>query len=67
MWVNVGDTYFARWASIRDEGRQGLGDNGRVRRRTPMGRYLQEKQLLLDPFSLRHCDGEPSGGYCETT
>ena len=49
MWVNVGDTYFARWASIRDEGRQGLGDNGRVRRRTPMGRYLQEKQLLLIP------------------
>ena len=49
VWVNVGDTYFARWASIRDEGRQGLGNNGRVRRRTPMGRYLQEKQLLLIP------------------
>ena len=47
--VNIGDTYFARWASIRDEGRQGLGNNGRVRRRTPMGRYLQEKQLLLIP------------------
>ena len=49
MWVNVGDTYFARWASIRDEGRQGLGDSERVRRRTPMGGYLQEKQLLLIP------------------
>lgn len=49
VWVNIGDTYFARWASIRDEGRQGLGNNGRVRRRTPMGRYLQEKQLLLIP------------------
>lgn len=49
VWVNVGDTYFARWASIRDEGRQGLGDNERVRRRTPMGGYLQEKQLLLIP------------------
>lgn len=49
LWVNVGDTYFARWASIRDEGRQGLGTNGRVRRRTPMGGYLQEKQLLLIP------------------
>ena len=49
IWVNVGDTYFARWASIRDEGRQGLGTNDRVRRRTPMGGYLQEKQLLLIP------------------
>ncbi len=49
VWVNVGDTYFARWASIRDEGRQGLGDNERIRRRTPMGGYLQEKQLLLIP------------------
>ena len=49
MWVNVGDTYFARWASIRDDGRQGLGNNPRIRRRTPMGRYLQEKQLLLIP------------------
>ena len=58
MWVNVGDTYFARWASIRDEGRQGLGDSGRVRRRTPMGGYLQEKQLLLIPIALCDCDGE---------
>ena len=49
LWVNIGDTYFARWSSIRDEGRQGLGNNGRIRRRTPMGRYLQEKQLLLIP------------------
>ncbi len=49
LWVNLGDTYFARWSSIRDEGRQGLGNNERVRRTTPMGRYLQEKQLLLIP------------------
>lgn len=50
MWVNVGDTYFARWASIRDEGRQGLGSDGRRRRKTPMGGGLrQEKQLLLLP------------------
>lgn len=49
VWVNIGDTYFARWSSIRDEGRQGLGEKGRVRRTTPMGRYLQEKQLLLIP------------------
>ena len=48
-WVNIGDTYFARWASIRPEGRQGLGDTPRVRRRTPMGGYRQEKQLLMVP------------------
>jgi site-specific DNA-methyltransferase (cytosine-N4-specific) len=49
VWVNIGDTYFARWASIRENGRQGLGDNPRVRRRTPMGGYRQEKQLLQVP------------------
>lgn len=49
MWINVGDTYFARWASIRENGRQGLADHARMRRRTPMGGYRQEKQLLLIP------------------
>ena len=49
LWINIGDTYFARWASIRENGRQGLGDNPRVRRRTPMGGYRQEKQLLQVP------------------
>lgn len=49
LWVNIGDTYFARWSSIRDKGRQGLGDNERMRRKTPMGGYRQEKQLLLIP------------------
>lgn len=49
LWVNLGDTYFARWSSIRDQGRQGLGDTQRQRRRTPMGEYRQEKQLLLIP------------------
>jgi len=49
LWVNIGDTYFARWSSIRHDGRQGLGDNLRSRRRTPMGGYRQEKQLLLIP------------------
>ena len=49
LWVNLGDTYFARWSSIRDLGRQGLGDSTRVRRRVPMGDYRQEKQLLLIP------------------
>lgn len=48
LWVNLGDTYFARWASIRDGGRQGYRD-GRRRRRTPSGGYLQDKQLLLIP------------------
>ena len=49
LWVNIGDTYFARWSSIRQKGRQGLGGNLRERRRTPMGGYRQEKQLLLIP------------------
>jgi len=49
MWINIGDTFFARWSSIRHDGRQGLGDNPRSRRRTPMGDYRQEKQLLLIP------------------
>ncbi len=49
MWINIGDTYFARWSSIRQKGRQGLGDNPRERRRAPMGGFRQEKQLLLVP------------------
>lgn len=49
VWVNLGDTYFARWSSIRHDGRQGLGDNPRSRRKTPMGGHRQEKQLLLIP------------------
>jgi len=48
LWVNLGDTYFARWGSIRDGGRQGM-NGGRRRRRTPSGGYLQEKQLLMIP------------------
>ncbi len=52
MWINVGDTYFARWASIRENGRQGLADEGRVRRKTPMGGFRQEKQLILIPARL---------------
>ena len=52
LWINVGDTYFARWSSIRHDGRQGLGDNPRSRRRTPMGGYRQEKQLLMIPARL---------------
>ncbi|MFJ7195791.1 MULTISPECIES: DNA-methyltransferase [unclassified Streptomyces] len=49
MWINIGDTYFARWSSIRHDGRQGLGNSPRSRRRTPMGGFRQEKQLLLIP------------------
>jgi len=48
IWVNLGDTYFARWSSIRDAGRQGLLDDRR-RRRTPSGGYLHDKQLLMIP------------------
>jgi site-specific DNA-methyltransferase (cytosine-N4-specific) len=49
LWINIGDTYFARWSSIRNGGRQGLGDPKRKRRKTPMGGFRAEKQLLLIP------------------
>lgn len=49
LWLNLGDTYFARWSSIRPEGRQGLGSQARFRRKTPMGGFRQEKNLLLIP------------------
>lgn len=48
IWINLGDTYFARWSSIRNEGRQGLRTE-RERRRTPSGGYLHDKQLLMIP------------------
>ena len=53
LWINVGDTYFSRWSSIRQRGRQGLGDQTRERRQTPMGGYRQEKQHLV--ALLDHC------------
>lgn len=50
MWINIGDTYFARWSSIREQGRQGLGSEERYRRKTPLGGSMrQEKNLLLIP------------------
>jgi site-specific DNA-methyltransferase (cytosine-N4-specific) len=49
LWINLGDTYFARWSSIREQGRQGLGTEERRRRKTPLGGIRQEKQLLLIP------------------
>lgn len=49
LWINIGDTYFARWASIRDQGRQGFGSEERYRRKTPMGGIRAEKNLLLIP------------------
>ncbi len=49
VWVNLGDTYFARWSSVRANGRQGLGDGPRTRRRTPAVGYLKDKQLLMVP------------------
>ncbi len=52
MWINMGDTYFARWSSIRESGRQGLGQTARLRRKTPMGNSRQEKQMLLIPAKV---------------
>lgn len=49
MWINLGDTWFARWSSIRERGRQGLGCERRQRRKTPLGGIRQEKNLLLIP------------------
>ncbi len=49
VWLNIGDTYFARWSSIRADGRAGLSGGDRERRRTPSGGYLHDKQLLLIP------------------
>jgi len=49
LWLNLGDTYFARWSSIRSKGRHGLNGPERERRKTPMGGFRQEKQLLLIP------------------
>lgn len=49
VWLNIGDTYFGRWSSIRTDGRQGLGNSDRLRRRTPSGGWLLDKQLLLVP------------------
>jgi DNA modification methylase len=48
LWVNLGDTYFARWSSVR-EGRQGLDNRDRTRRRTPSGGWLVDKQLIMIP------------------
>jgi site-specific DNA-methyltransferase (cytosine-N4-specific) len=49
LWLNLGDTYFGRWASIRPTGRQGLAAGARGRRRVPSGGYRKDKQLLLIP------------------
>jgi site-specific DNA-methyltransferase (cytosine-N4-specific) len=49
VWINLGDTYFARWSSIRAQGRQGLSEGERTRRRTPSSGWLHDKQLLMIP------------------
>lgn len=49
LWLNLGDTYFARWSSLREDSRQGLADTDRARRRTPAGGWRQDKQLMLIP------------------
>jgi DNA modification methylase len=60
LWINLGDTYFARWSSIRNNGRQGFADKQRKRRKTPMGGFRAEKQLLLVParFALVMQEGK---------
>lgn len=49
LWINLGDTYFARWASLRENGRQGIRRSARRRRKTPSGGWRHDKQLLLIP------------------
>ena len=49
VWVNLGDTYFARWSSIREDSRQGIAQSDRRRRRTPSGGWRRDKQLLMIP------------------
>lgn len=49
LWLNLGDTYFARWSSLREDSRQGLADTDRSRRITPAGGWRQDKQLMLIP------------------
>jgi site-specific DNA-methyltransferase (cytosine-N4-specific) len=49
LWLNLGDTYFARWSSMRADGRQGLSNGPRTRRRTPSGGWRHDKQLLMVP------------------
>jgi DNA modification methylase len=49
VWIVLGDSYFARWSSVRDEGRRGLAGTDRTRRRVPSGGWRHDKQLLLLP------------------
>jgi site-specific DNA-methyltransferase (cytosine-N4-specific) len=49
VWINLGNTYFGRWSSIRPRGRHGLAGEARSRRRTPSGGWLHDKQLLMIP------------------
>jgi site-specific DNA-methyltransferase (cytosine-N4-specific) len=60
VWVNLGDTFFARWSSMRSDGRQGLGSSERTRRVTPAVGYLHDKQALLIParFAIAMQDGK---------
>lgn len=49
VWVIIGDAYFARWGSLRDRGRGGMGGPTRTRRRIPSGGWRHDKQMLLLP------------------
>ena len=51
LWLNLGDSYATRWGSRRDEGRAGMGAEGRDRSgAVPSG--LKEKDLVGIPWMV---------------
>lgn len=54
MWLNIGDTYFARWSSIRPKGRQGLNGDGTHSPQDPDGRIPPGKAIAADSLPRRH-------------
>ena len=51
LWLNLGDSYAARWGSKRSEGRAGLEDNDRTRG-GPVPAGLKEKDLVGIPWMV---------------
>ena len=63
VWVNLGDTYFSRWSSIRDEGRQGF--NGQQTQKTnAVGRVSARQATLACSCPVRHRD---AGRWMDTS
>lgn len=59
IWVNLGDKYATRYASVRSEGRAGLNDDDATRGRTGQNRSgIPEKSLIGVPwrYALRCID-----------